>query len=66
MVKLSKYKYRALSQVYINFSAVFLASVVLPVIFSFDNFSWFIFVFGIICVVGFLILSLLFAEKGKL
>ena len=63
---MSKYKYRALSQASINFSAVFLASIVLPVIFDFDNFSWLVLIFGVTGNVGFLVLSLEFAEKGKL
>ena len=64
--KMSKYKYRALSQTSINFSAVFLASVVIPILFDFDNSSWFVLILGTIGVAVFVIFSLEFAEKGKL
>ncbi len=64
--KMSKYKYRAFSQTSINFSAVFLASIVLPILFDFDNFSWFILIFGVTGVIVFIVFALEFAEKGKL
>lgn len=66
MFKLSRYKYRALSQISINFSAVFLASLVLPVISMFDTTSWYTVSSGFVGTIVFLLLSLEFAERGKL
>lgn len=64
-LRLSRYKYRALSQISINFSAVFLASLVLPVITEFDDIPLFVVLFGVVGAVVFIILSLEFAQKGK-
>ena len=66
MIKLSKHKSRALSQVSINFSAVFLASMVLPTIISSKNVPWYITLSGIIGTATFIFLSMEFAQRGKL
>lgn len=66
-IKLTKSHFRAMSYVSANYSAVFLASLVVPFIGKgFDLKDWFVLVFGVAGTITFTIFSALFGGKGKL
>ncbi|OGE33110.1 hypothetical protein A3E66_02135 [Candidatus Daviesbacteria bacterium RIFCSPHIGHO2_12_FULL_37_16] len=67
MFKLTSSKSLAISNICINFSTVFLASLVVPIFAGDFNLSkWPIVLSGIIATVSFSLLAIFFAEKGKL
>lgn len=67
MVVLTKYHYRALASLYGNFSAVFLGSVLIPTFGkNIDLEKQILILFGGFLVTASGVLSLFFAQKGKL
>lgn len=63
----TKSKFRALSTLCANFSAVFFASLVIPIFFGGIDISKIpVLLFGVVATFIFAWLSLIFAEKGKL
>ncbi len=67
MLKLTKSKLRTLANICINFSTVFLASLVVPVFTSESSSLNLLVVFGgIIGTITFIILALICAERGKI
>ena len=66
MFKLTKHTFRALSDICTNFSAVFLASLVIPIFINPADISLGIVLSGIILMLAATVLSLFCAEKGKL
>lgn len=66
-IKISRYKYKAISMISGNFSEVFLGSLVLPVFLGgLDSYRGIIIVFGLLGVIVFVIIAIISAEKGKL
>jgi hypothetical protein len=67
MFELTKSKFRILSTLFANFSEVFLASLVIPVIIGgVEKFRLPIILLGITGTISWVILSLITAERGKL
>ncbi len=67
MFKFTKSSYKAFSSIFSGFSAVFLASLILPFFTgSIVNNSWFVISLGLLLTIMAVYFSALFAEKGKL
>lgn len=66
-MKMTRSKWRMLSTHYANASAIFLGSMVIPLITGqFDTSKWYVVGWGLALTVAFAYLSLLAAEEGKL
>jgi len=66
MFKLTRSKSKALSTICANFSEVFLASFIIPILKKFDISEWPVLALGLVTTIISVLLSLIFAEKGKL
>lgn len=66
-MEMTRFKWRATSNLSSNFAAVFLASLVVPLLTGdFDLSKWYVVLFGLALTVFFIWLSLVSADKGKL
>lgn len=67
MVNITRSQWRAISLLSTNFSAVFLASLVLPVVTgNVDLSKWYVVILGVVLTIFFVWLTLVSAKEGKL